>query len=218
MSVHIMITALQTEILEALKECSMTDRSLTDKILGAGKPQQRINAACRQLAAQGFIYRSPPPIQNRLVDAKATSEEPKPPTMKQKQLRVDKSPATTDSHLSEETVKTTLNDWLQAQGWRTQVAWGNQHGIDINAWRDQEHWGIEVKGCGSRPEMRVNYFISILGELLQRMDDPNARYSIALPDIQQYRNLWMRIPWLAKNRTKIDVIFVSTDGSIHVEK
>jgi len=29
--------------------------------------------------------------------------------------------------------------------------------------------------------MRVNYFLGVLGETLQRMDDAQAKYSIALP-------------------------------------
>jgi hypothetical protein len=46
------------------------------------------------------------------------------------------------------------------------------------------------------------------------MDDPNAKYSIALPDMKQFRNLWNRFPKLAKERTQISAMFVSTDGSI----
>ncbi len=62
--------------------------------------------------------------------------------------------------------------------------------------------------------MRVNYFLSILGELLQRMDDPDARYSIALPDMQQFRRLWQRLPQLAKARTTISALFVSPSGKV----
>ncbi len=66
--------------------------------------------------------------------------------------------------------------------------------------------------------MRVNYFIGILGETLQRMSDPDARYSIALPDLQQFRRLWDRLPELAKRRTQITAIFVSESGKVsHVE-
>jgi len=100
------------------------------------------------------------------------------------------------------------------QGWQTRVAWGGTHGIDIEARRSSERWIIEVKGSGSLNPMRVNYFLSILGELLQRMDDPSARYSIALPDLNQFRNLWSRLPNLAKQRTTIDAIFVAEDGMI----
>lgn len=62
--------------------------------------------------------------------------------------------------------------------------------------------------------MRVNYFLAKLGETLQRMSDPNAKYSIALPDMPQYRNLWNRLPRLAKERTGISVLFVNEKKEI----
>ena len=80
--------------------------------------------------------------------------------------------------------------------------------------RGSERWVIEAKGCGSLQPMRVNYFIGILGETLQRMDDPAAHYSIALPDLPQYRGLWQRLPRLAKTRTEISILFVGSDGKI----
>lgn len=100
-------------------------------------------------------------------------------------------------------------------GWETKVAWGNAQGIDIDARRRSERWIIEAKGPGSRQPMRVNYFIGILGETLQRMSDASARYSIAFPDLTQYRRLWERLPKLAKSRIEITMILVSKAG--HVE-
>jgi hypothetical protein len=40
--------------------------------------------------------------------------------------------------------------------------------------------------------MRVNYFLAILGEIPQRMDDPSARYSIALPSLREFKRLCER--------------------------
>jgi hypothetical protein len=62
--------------------------------------------------------------------------------------------------------------------------------------------------------MRVNYFLGVLGELLQRMSDPEAKYSIALPDLPQFRRLWERLPELAKRRTTISALFVSGSGDV----
>ncbi len=62
--------------------------------------------------------------------------------------------------------------------------------------------------------MRVNYFLGVLGELLQRMTDPAAKYSIALPDLPQFRRLWDRLPELAKQRTGISALFVSESGRV----
>jgi hypothetical protein len=80
--------------------------------------------------------------------------------------------------------------------------------------KDDQRWIIEAKGCGSLNPMRVNYFLSILGELLQRMDDPDAHYSIALPDMKQFRGLWQRLPQLAKARTTISALFVDSHGTV----
>jgi len=66
--------------------------------------------------------------------------------------------------------------------------------------------------------MRHNYFLGILGETLQRMDDKNVRYSIAFPDMPVYRGLWMRLPSLAKQRTGIDMLLVTEDGQVTVLK
>ena len=66
--------------------------------------------------------------------------------------------------------------------------------------------------------MRVNYFLHILGEILQRMNDPNAKYSIAFPDIMQFHNLWNRLPSLAKKRIGISAIFVNQMGEITIKE
>jgi len=116
--------------------------------------------------------------------------------------------------LSEDEIKEVLKKWLEERGWNTKIAWGSSPGIDIEAVMPGKRWVIEVKGPGSRPQMRVNYFLAILGETLQRMDDPSARYSIALPDLPQYRRLWERLPDLAKSKTGISILFVAQDGKI----
>lgn len=66
--------------------------------------------------------------------------------------------------------------------------------------------------------MRVNYFLAVLGETLQRMDSPAASYSIALPDMAQFRGLWERLPDLAKERTKVTALFIRADGQVRVER
>jgi len=118
--------------------------------------------------------------------------------------------------LSEDEVKRALQLWLEESGWQVSVIWGKARGIDVIATKDGQRWVIEAKGCGSLDPMRVNYFLSILGELLQRMEDPDARYSIAFPDMKQFRRLWQRLPDLAKSRTMISALFV--DGSGRVEE
>jgi hypothetical protein len=60
--------------------------------------------------------------------------------------------------------------------------------------------------------MRANYFLGVLGELLGRMTDPDAKYSIAVPDVPQFRNLWRGFPAEAKSRTRITALFVGRSG------
>jgi hypothetical protein len=62
--------------------------------------------------------------------------------------------------------------------------------------------------------MRRNYFLSLSGATLERMNDPTARYSIALPNMAQFKGLWMRLPDPAKDRLTASALFVSQDGTI----
>ena len=125
-----------------------------------------------------------------------------------------KNTNTTQGGLQEDDVKKVLADYLKNDSWKCEVAWGHKQGSDIIATKGDEKWIIEVKGPGSRQPMRVNYFISILGETLQRMNDDKARYSIAFPDLEQYRKLWDKLPTLAKQRTTIDLILVDDNRNI----
>ena len=115
--------------------------------------------------------------------------------------------------MNEDAIKKKIEKYLKSKGWKVEVAFGRKKGIDIVAMKGSERWVIEVKGSGSLHPMRNNYFISVLGETLQRMNCPNTRYSIALPDIQKFRRLWAELPDLAKERVKIDCIFVSENKS-----
>jgi len=185
------------------------------------KPRQSVNQICRSLTQTGLCQRSQDKcdccgslkILNRIQATKKGSKE-------HGGLRAVNGPITTriQNHdvdaLSEDEIKEVLNKALTSNGWETQVAWGKARGVDIDAHRDTERWLIEVKGPGSRQPMRVNYFLGILGETLQRMEDSSANYSIALPDLQQYRRLWERLPELAKSRTQITALFVNKKGEI----
>jgi hypothetical protein len=201
------MSSLRVRIVALLKERpGLTDREITDILFKPGAPQQPVNQICRQLQAKGIIARrkrSDGRIGNypcgNIGSTEETTEEG------------GEEPA---GALSEDAIKGALERWLQDQGWKTRIAWGKERGIDIEARRGSERWIIEVKGPGSLSAMRVNYFLGIIGELLQRMDDPNARYSIALPDLKQFRLLWQRLPYLAKSRTTITALFVDTTGAV----
>ena len=181
-----------------------TDAALAKRF---GVLHQSVNQTCRTLESQGKLVRDKTQgnIKNYLTDHSPTISEGK--SLKQ-------SAAIGADGLQEDSIKEILNTWLKKKGWDTKIAWGKTPGIDILATQGHKKWIIEVKGCGSRNAMRVNYFLAILGETLQRMNNADTKYSIALPDLQQYRNLWKKLHGLAKERTQINAIFVSEDGKI----
>jgi hypothetical protein len=111
---------------------------------------------------------------------------------------------------TEDCIKKSLAIYLATQGWTVRcVAWGKNPGVDMEAEFNGQRWLIEVKGIGSRPQMRANYFLAVLGELVFRMNDAAAKYSIALPDVPQFRRLWSRVPAEAKARLRITALFVT---------
>ncbi|SRR6266581_105230 len=185
----------------------LSDRQIANHLLGASAAQQPVNIAARGLAKKRCLIRRRREdglIGNYLNGAAATPMQEGPKI----------SAAASGEDLSEDRLKHYIREWFRSNGWEAEVAWGHERGIDIKAVRDSKRWVVEVKGIGSRPEMRVNYFIGILGETLQRMDDPASKYSISLPDIPQFRRLWDRLPRLAKQRTQITVLFVSANGQV----
>lgn len=202
------VTSLQDRLLSVLRDSpGLSDRELTDRLLGSGCHQSRVNQEARLLEGQsqlvrqrradGIIGNYPPGGVPNDADEGSSFEINR-----------------TAEKLSEDEIKEVLADWLSASSWNVEVAWGKRQGIDIAAERNGTRWLIEVKGLGSRNAMRVNYFLAVLGETLQRMDEPKAKYSIALPDVGQFRRLWDRLPEVAKERTKITVLFVSEEGAV----
>ena len=175
------------------------------------KTHQAINQTCRALERDGYLIRRKNAEKSNRICNYPLNETYVP-------YRKECQYSDFKNALQEEDIKHILANFLISEGWNIKVAWGHQQGIDIDAQKNEKRWIIEVKGPGSRQPMRVNYFISILGETLQRMNDTTARYSIALPDIEQYRKLWDKLPKLAKERTTIDLILVDENGNIHFEK
>lgn len=73
---------------------------------------------------------------------------------------------------------------------------------------------IEAKAeFGRNGPQQVNYFLAMLGEILQRMDGPSATYAIALPDNKQYRGLVSRLPAFARERLGLVVFWVERDDT-----
>ncbi|QBD75161.1 MarR family transcriptional regulator [Ktedonosporobacter rubrisoli] len=174
------MTILAEKIISTLQQFSgLTDRELTNKILGKNSLQQPVNSVCRLLAQRKVvnrIHRDDGKIGNYLLDTAPLRIQPNSPN------------AAFDVH-SEDAVKQHIANWLAADGWNYDVKWGKTRGIDIHASKGNARWIIEVKGIGSYPSMRVNYFLGALAELLQRMDDPKG----VMAEYSQNRTLRTRI-------------------------
>lgn len=185
-----------------------TELQIARALYGPSAVQQQVNTYLRRLSAAGIVLRDRQSgvytytLPDSIIAPNPSSTTPSPVSL---------------IGLSEDEIKVMLRAWLEAQDYNVRVMMGKDRGIDIDARRNNIRWIIEVKGAGSRPQMRVNYFLAMLGEVLQRMDDPTAKYSIALPDMEQFRRLWQRLPTLAKERTQVTALFIDREGNVFTE-
>jgi len=70
-----------------------------------------------------------------------------------------------------------------------------------------DHVVLQARGEDSQPH-QTNYFVGALGELIQHMTHPDARYGFAFPDSAQYRALVRTLPRPAWDRLRLVVYFV----------
>lgn len=112
--------------------------------------------------------------------------------------------------IEEDEVKKAVGAMLKADGWAIQqMALRQRHGVDIEATHNSRGTMlIEAKGEGTRNAMRVNYFLMILGEILQKMDDPDKKYGIALPAQRQFANLVVKLPLWIKQHLRLRIFLV----------
>ena len=96
--------------------------------------------------------------------------------------------------MTEDEVKLAVKTVLEQKGYAVEVAWGHARGVDLEARKGDERLLIEAKGDAPTPQMQGNYFLNAIGELVQRMMDPNAEYGLAFPDVPRYRGLVERLP------------------------
>jgi len=167
---------------------------------------QQVNQVCRGLADQKRILRETGGdglILNRLPGQSA------PPRVAPRKVQ-------NQGLLSEDEIKRAVKDHLEEQGYSVQVMWGRSHGIDIEATGQNGRMVIEAKGQVASQQQQTNYFIGALGELIQRMSDPQARYALALPDEPRCRGLASRLPSLARERLNLSILYVRREGDRYI--
>ncbi|MBQ3589046.1 MAG: hypothetical protein II980_01210 [Clostridia bacterium] len=116
--------------------------------------------------------------------------------------------------MTEDKVKQYIEAYYKNQGYNVTVAYGHTKGIDILAVKNTDTVVIEAKGIGAHTQARTNYFLSVLGEILQRMESDDFTYYIAFPDHPKYRRLWETLPKVAKTNTKLGMILVNENGDL----
>ena len=184
----------------------LSDGELTEAISGHGASLKNINKNCRTLETEGMILRKKRDdglIGNWLLESNHTHQ-----ILQQIKLH------NKDEDISEKKIKEILNIYLTSAGWTTETSLSAGHGIDIEASRGNDRWVIQVKGTSAFRSMIVNNFLSALGEIFQRMDDSKCKYSVALPDTEQFGRLWERLPLLAKTKIGITALFVNGLGKV----
>jgi len=189
-----------------MRNPGLSDRETAEIIKGHGGSSKYVNQNCRLLESQGILVRykrEDGRIGNWLIETSYTH----------KVFRQNEIESIADE-ISEKKIKKVLSDYLAYRGWELEVPWGTSHSIGIEAKLDNHRWIIQVKGSASFHPIIVNNFLSVLGEILQRMDNPNSKYSVALPDKDQFRRLWRRLPGLAKSRMGISALFVNPEGRV----
>jgi hypothetical protein len=165
-----------------------------------------MNQAARRLEARGRLRRFTGP-DGKIVNATSDGsvQDAAAPVPGLRNAGIDAG------RITEDEVKAAVRDFLTQRGFDVAVAWGRGRGIDIDAQHaDGRRYVIEAKAeVGKNGAQQFNYFLGMLGELVQRMDDAHASYGIALPANRQYRGLVDRLPALAKERLRLSVFWVS---------
>jgi len=101
-------------------------------------------------------------------------------------------------------IQNTLESYFDKKGFIVEsIPYTDYAGIHMET---GEKWRIEAKGFTSNVGLD---FRTGLGQLIQRMDDPNANYGIAIPNIPSYiRQVEQIRPWVRK-KFELHVLVVS---------
>jgi hypothetical protein len=198
-----LVATLADRILDAIRYAPLDDDVLARR-LGVGH-RQAVNQAARRLEAQGRLRRFTGPdgkIVNALPQSPAQQpSEPRPPSVV--------LGGSDHSRITEDEVKEAVRARLTARCRGCVGPHPSDHRCPAPRLPPLPH---QAKAeAGRNGPQQVNYFVGMFGELVQRMDDVQASYGIALPDNRQYRGLVNRLPALAKEWLRLAVFWVSRE-------
>ena len=168
-------------------------------------PRQSINQVARRLEQQGQLRRFTGPDE-KIVNALPERPIPLPPQPADAPVRIQ------SLVFREDDVKMAVKAHLEEQGFGVAVAWGRERGVDIDARHlDGRRYMIEAKGGLASDQQQGNYFLGAIGELVQRMAEPEVQYALALPANRRYRGLVNRLHRHAWERLGLVVFWVQRD-------
>lgn len=198
-------------ILETLKRRpeGLDDDELSQ--LSGVTPRQQVNMICRKLEASGILLREADYTKGKIVNRLAKRETggiAPGKALGRPQGKAEEPP------LTEDDVKRAVRDHLTQQGWTvSEPAWGQKTGIDIQAVMQNRVLVVEAKGEARSDQQMGNYFLSALGELIQRMDSPDKEYALAFPEHRRYLNMVARLPLWVKRHLRLQFFFVRRERS-----
>src|SRR5437870_4030952 len=130
------MTTLRDRVLSLIRSTSgLTDREITDRLLGTGSVQQGVNQAARALTSEGLV------IRHARHDGKL-GNYPAEVAGESPTASESRAEASATDSLSEDDIKRKLQAWLEAAGWKVTVVWGRGQGVDIEARHLDRRWVI----------------------------------------------------------------------------
>ncbi len=213
------------DVLRALRARSagMTDAELATML---GKRHQHINQTCRMLESQGLIVREN--AYGAIVNKVSRGEQSSP-----REPRGETGTAALE-WAWEGNVQSRVATHLAQTGWsiiRVADTAQRERGVDIIAERGGQRLLVEAKGWPSTTYARgeragqpkptqptlqaTHWFAEALATLIRRGGEPEARLSLALPDMHRYRTLLGEAGW-ALERLNITVYLVTAEGAVEV--
>ena len=99
-----------------------------------------------------------------------------------------------------------IKEWLEEKGWET-----IEHNRYIEAKKQERKWFIDIYQTTRGRKVPLP---SKLTDMIKKMDDNDAYYSVALVDSPIYRKQWNEIPSVAKERLQVSVILADRMGHV----